>query len=174
MKSKVVDGELADFQLHMMATILERGPWRLPERQAQAEQLLRHACLLWCFREKAWAMMQLRAHQQAAAWRQGQDVLRRRALDELHSRGTRTNRHRLPPWLLQHAFARLRSAASRRRAVALPRDVGKLVALTVHSDMVRRREQLLAWAGRSRWLTCLLYTSPSPRDGLLSRMPSSA
>ena len=28
-------------------------------------------------------------------------------------------------------------------------------------------QQLLAW-------TCLLYTSPSPRDGLLSRMPSSA
>ena len=26
----------------------------------------------------------------------------------------------------------------------------------------------------SRKLTCLLYTSPSPRDGLLSRMPSSA
>ena len=26
-----------------------------------------------------------------------------------------------------------------------------------------------AWAN-----TCLLYTSPSPRDGLLSRMPSSA
>ena len=25
-----------------------------------------------------------------------------------------------------------------------------------------------------RWYTCLLYTSPSPRDGLLSRMPSSA
>ena len=24
------------------------------------------------------------------------------------------------------------------------------------------------------WETCLLYTSPSPRDGLLSRMPSSA
>ena len=23
-------------------------------------------------------------------------------------------------------------------------------------------------------VTCLLYTSPSPRDGLLSRMPSSA
>ena len=27
---------------------------------------------------------------------------------------------------------------------------------------------------RDRVLTCLLYTSPSPRDGLLSRMPSSA
>ena len=24
------------------------------------------------------------------------------------------------------------------------------------------------------YFTCLLYTSPSPRDGLLSRMPSSA
>ena len=24
------------------------------------------------------------------------------------------------------------------------------------------------------WTPCLLYTSPSPRDGLLSRMPSSA
>src|SRR5680860_1643245 len=28
------------------------------------------------------------------------------------------------------------------------------------------------WAGK--YNTCLLYTSPSPRDGLLSRMPSSA
>ena len=26
----------------------------------------------------------------------------------------------------------------------------------------------------TRVLSCLLYTSPSPRDGLLSRMPSSA
>ena len=26
----------------------------------------------------------------------------------------------------------------------------------------------------SKTITCLLYTSPSPRDGLLSRMPSSA
>ena len=31
---------------------------------------------------------------------------------------------------------------------------------------------ILAWAGLL--LICLLYTSPSPRDGLLSRMPSSA
>ena len=32
-------------------------------------------------------------------------------------------------------------------------------------------------AGEIGWsyaCTCLLYTSPSPRDGLLSRMPSSA
>ena len=36
------------------------------------------------------------------------------------------------------------------------------------------------WALQARWFAfhgysvCLLYTSPSPRDGLLSRMPSSA
>ena len=29
-------------------------------------------------------------------------------------------------------------------------------------------------AGEDPFLCCLLYTSPSPRDGLLSRMPSSA
>ena len=28
--------------------------------------------------------------------------------------------------------------------------------------------------GTTQSKTCLLYTSPSPRDGLLSRMPSSA
>ena len=31
-----------------------------------------------------------------------------------------------------------------------------------------------AAAYRARIMACLLYTSPSPRDGLLSRMPSSA
>ena len=28
--------------------------------------------------------------------------------------------------------------------------------------------------GKGAWETCLLYTSPSPRDATLSRMPSSA
>ena len=35
-----------------------------------------------------------------------------------------------------------------------------------HQDTIRKRSQDLR--------PCLLYTSPSPRDGLLSRMPSSA
>ena len=30
------------------------------------------------------------------------------------------------------------------------------------------------WTEKNDLNTCLLYTSPSPRDGLLSRMPSSA
>ena len=61
----------------------------------------------------------------------------------------------------------------------------------------RRSQEILAWAGaaaraiagiglhheaghamprqqRGQREACLLYTSPSPRDGLLSRMPSSA
>ena len=33
---------------------------------------------------------------------------------------------------------------------------------------------LLSASGEDVGLPCLLYTSPSPRDGLLSRMPSSA
>ena len=36
------------------------------------------------------------------------------------------------------------------------------------------REQLFTLAESEDVETCLLYTSPSPRDGLLSRMPSSA
>ena len=38
-------------------------------------------------------------------------------------------------------------------------------------------EQVLSrnkWAELTLYIDCLLYTSPSPRDGLLSRMPSSA
>ena len=54
-----------------------------------------------------------------------------------------------------------------------PREIGpramEYLAEVVDSgltcDMVGRFEQAFA---------CLLYTSPSPRDGLLSRMPSSA
>ena len=39
------------------------------------------------------------------------------------------------------------------------------------ANVARRMGGMMAW-GQS--YGCLLYTSPSPRDGLLSRMPSSA
>ena len=38
----------------------------------------------------------------------------------------------------------------------------------------RRDERDRRWDEMIRVLTCLLYTSPSPRDATLSRMPSSA
>ena len=42
--------------------------------------------------------------------------------------------------------------------------------LTAEANAEKRRQEDLS----ERLETCLLYTSPSPRDGLLSRMPSSA
>ena len=41
-------------------------------------------------------------------------------------------------------------------------------------DGVVRTIAMGATEGLKRGLTCLLYTSPSPRDATLSRMPSSA
>ena len=43
-----------------------------------------------------------------------------------------------------------------------------------HGNRELRLERGLIVAKRHIHMTCLLYTSPSPRDGLLSRMPSSA
>ena len=46
------------------------------------------------------------------------------------------------------------------------------------NDLAKRAEEAARQAGGMPQMfgtiTCLLYTSPSPRDGLLSRMPSSA
>ena len=55
-------------------------------------------------------------------------------------------------------------------------ELGQLVKLRLHSEQRPTIDQLSTEAeGAKRlWNHCLLYTSPSPRDGLLSRMPSSA
>ena len=60
-------------------------------------------------------------------------------------------------------------------------DAGILVTLlAVEDGMARDIDQLKITVCLSHVfyrlliITCLLYTSPSPRDGLLSRMPSSA
>ena len=55
------------------------------------------------------------------------------------------------------------------------KDVDKL-ELVQHQDAEDRDIEVLEGKGWELQMDndCLLYTSPSPRDGLLSRMPSSA
>ena len=45
------------------------------------------------------------------------------------------------------------------------------IEINSSKPMTTKRDLALAY---SPGVACLLYTSPSPRDGLLSRMPSSA
>ena len=49
-------------------------------------------------------------------------------------------------------------------------DIGEVVGREAREE----RENLLLRPGATRARGCLLYTSPSPRDATLSRMPSSA
>ena len=64
----------------------------------------------------------------------------------------------LPPSVQQAAFAALMS---------LPEDIGLLSLRELGPTMAELRRKY-------RLNLCLLYTSPSPRDATLSRMPSSA
>ena len=55
----------------------------------------------------------------------------------------------------------------------------KILKGEIPSDKVFENEHVLSFKdispkAKTHILICLLYTSPSPRDGLLSRMPSSA
>ena len=51
---------------------------------------------------------------------------------------------------------------------------GSLRAMTKEEQFDGKEVQVTFSNWVSIYITCLLYTSPSPRDGLLSRMPSSA
>ena len=60
--------------------------------------------------------------------------------------------------------------ADEERAIAsITKLMTALVAVESHPDLSEVVTIRPEWTG-----VCLLYTSPSPRDGLLSRMPSSA
>ena len=81
----------------------------------------------------------------------------------------------LPAAPLLHADAH---NASIRAALDEVRDADLLLVATpiykaAYSGLLKLFLDLLPTDGL-RGKTCLLYTSPSPRDGLLSRMPSSA
>ena len=51
---------------------------------------------------------------------------------------------------------------------------GSLIKLALGSGLNFLGTQTFGGTGTVQFTDCLLYTSPSPRDGLLSRMPSSA
>ena len=54
-------------------------------------------------------------------------------------------------------------------------DPESISAARLRAILAQLKESLDGWAGTSTLLmTCLLYTSPSPRDRQKSRMPSSA
>ena len=54
--------------------------------------------------------------------------------------------------------------------------VQKVAAKPAGKQVIIKENRNIDFAGKlfSGYSACLLYTSPSPRDGLLSRMPSSA
>ena len=54
--------------------------------------------------------------------------------------------------------------------IKFPKDLKRLSI----SDLKVLNDELRTFTIEAVSKTCLLYTSPSPRDGLLSRMPSSA
>ena len=62
-----------------------------------------------------------------------------------------------------------------RSSKSLERSPGKKVAKTLARRRPKKKSaQEKKPSAEGKVITCLLYTSPSPRDGLLSRMPSSA
>src|SRR5664279_5155051 len=90
-------------------------------------------------------------------------------------------------WREAGAPAQRRDAATESCHLTLPclcvHLVGKTAGQLGAEEKTRGNEGELALDGLGLWhlirqpaihTTCLLYTSPSPRDGLLSRMPSSA
>ena len=50
-------------------------------------------------------------------------------------------------------------------------DLDNIENVTSYSDI---KNEIIKFVSASQYKTCLLYTSPSPRDVHLSRMPSSA
>ena len=65
------------------------------------------------------------------------------------------------------------SGIGKATAEILAREGAHLVAADLNPDSLSDLSKSIKAEG-GIITTCLLYTSPSPRDGLLSRMPSSA
>ena len=67
---------------------------------------------------------------------------------------------------------RLKTKAERSTRLTYTGLLGGLEHLKIETRLID--EKFVSANAMGEYVTCLLYTSPSPRDGLLSRMPSSA
>ena len=76
-----------------------------------------------------------------------------------------------PFGLRQRYETELRGVLQAELGLSNTMQVPKLVKVIVNMGVGEAAQQSKVLDGA---LACLLYTSPSPRDGLLSRMPSSA
>ena len=67
-------------------------------------------------------------------------------------------------------------SAAQVRALRSSRNLTELIkySIKLYKDLEIETGQSVGWINKGSLSICLLYTSPSPRDGLLSRMPSSA
>ena len=103
-----------------------------------------------------------------------------RATFELHCGATSLAEklQRIAPWAPVAYFAREGLAPVLRERLDAPvNDPASLQGddlLLVNGRLLLLDAAQFPAGGADEVLTCLLYTSPSPRDGLLSRMPSSA
>ena len=61
-----------------------------------------------------------------------------------------------------------------KHVVKMPLETCQMLAVVYSKWYFNWGNDLLPKKDGTPYNTCLLYTSPSPRDGLLSRMPSSA
>ena len=82
-------------------------------------------------------------------------------------------------WLRRGAPARTSKAKARIRSAteivnARPEEAARTSSLDLHFGTPRLGNDVIELSNIEFAHPCLLYTSPSPRDGLLSRMPSSA
>eukprot|EP00964_Phaeocystis_antarctica_P117206 scaffold81040_cov63-Phaeocystis_antarctica.AAC.3 len=115
--------EVADFQLHVMSVLLQKGPWHLQQRQADAEALGRRVLVRWRQLEAWFALRRLHEHRQKrAVSRLGRQALQpnrrlrmRAALETLHEHAATTLRTEPP-------------ATRLRRRLRLRRGVAKLLA----------------------------------------------
>ena len=121
-----------DFQLHVMSVLLDKGPWRLQQRQAAAEALARHALVRWRQFEACFALRRLHEHQQ----KHGISRFGRQALQPI----LRLRMRAALKTLYEHA------AAGRERSLQAAAAAPRLATHTLRARSARRRTALLSWA----------------------------